>query len=89
MTNVTDLRSHASCDQVEDDKRGTEIIERISYNGGLTATEIMLCICCTLSRGDQYIHSTIQVLVWPCRWELKEAQEQISVTDFICYLILL
>jgi hypothetical protein len=63
MTNVIDLRSRASCDQVEDDKRGAQIIERISHNGGLTATEIMLCLCCTVNRGDHYIHSTIQVLV--------------------------
>lgn len=45
MTDVIDLRSHASCDQVEDDKRGVELIERISHSGGLTATEITLCLC--------------------------------------------
>jgi hypothetical protein len=82
MTDVIDLRSHASCDQVEDDKRGAEIIERISHSGGLTATEITLCLCWTVSRGDHYIHSSIQVLFWPCHIELKEAQEQITVTDY-------
>ena len=45
MTDVIDLRSHASFDQVEDDKRGAEIIERISHSVGLTATEITLCLC--------------------------------------------
>jgi hypothetical protein len=89
MTDVIDLRSHASFDQVEVDKRGTEIIERISHSVGLTATEITLCLCWTVTRGDHYMHSTVQVLVWPCHGELKEAQEQITVTDFFFNLILL
>jgi hypothetical protein len=45
MTDLIDLGSHASCDHVEYDKRGVEIIDRISHIGGLTATEIMLCLC--------------------------------------------
>lgn len=42
---VIELRSHASCDHVEDGKRGAEMIERISHSGGLTATEITICVC--------------------------------------------
>jgi len=31
MTDIIDLRSHASCDQVEDDKRGAEIMFTIAF----------------------------------------------------------
>jgi len=45
MTDIIDLRSHACCDQVEGDKRGVEIMERINHSAGLTATEITLRLC--------------------------------------------
>lgn len=69
MTDIIDLVSHASCNHMEDDKRGAEVIERISHSGGLTATEITLCLRWTVPVGDHYIHSAIQVLVWPCHRE--------------------
>jgi hypothetical protein len=35
---VIDLRRHASCNYMVDDKRRAEMTERISHSGGLTAT---------------------------------------------------